>query len=67
MVFHMQKTKTIREGNFHFPKYSILVSQRSVNAIGKLEPIGKKNVIRYLSGLANTLKLSGAGYVLPIN
>ena len=35
------KTTKNRECNFNLPKYSILVSKNSVDALRKLEPIGK--------------------------
>ena len=41
-MFHMQTMQeNIREGNFHFPSYSISISQSSVDTTGKLEMIGK--------------------------
>ena len=40
--FWMQmQQKNIRGDNFFFPKYSVLISQTSVDTIGKLELIGK--------------------------
>ena len=36
-MFHMQTLQeNIREGNFHFPSYSISISQSSVDTTGKL-------------------------------
>ena len=40
-VFHMWTHENAREGNFFPPKYIILNSQSSLDAIGKLDLIGK--------------------------
>ena len=53
-VFHMQTQENIREGKVYFQNYSISVSQSSVDAIEKSEPIEKI-----------TLYIFSWGYITP--
>ena len=53
-VFHMQTQENIREGKVYFQNYSISVSQSSVDATEKSEPIEKI-----------TLYIFSRGYITP--
>ena len=48
--------KNITEDDFYFPKYTIFSSQTSVDTTKEIWGNWENNLIRYLSGLDNTLQ-----------